>query len=257
MSIYEEDEWSTFWGMDHFLPMVTSDAVASALHGFRFTMKPEKDFDWLAVAVRRALATTVRMPSFSSERTSNADVRADLERLGNLAATMFSELFQCDYDTQLRLLDFAWEHWNGEGSTEFGDTLIGNPPDFRRFQAAIVELNWLSSFMRQAAMATEKQHGPWRQSEQRQQRIERGRYLAPIFEAAFGQPISANNWSGANWSGDALHKEPTAFMDFYQRIVALAFGEKATPDLSGVLKAARKLHETAPVKFNARIIPGL
>jgi hypothetical protein len=32
-------------------------------------------------------------------------------------------------------------------------------------------------------------------------------------------------------------------MDFYQRLVAVAFGEHATPDLSNVLQEARNRHQ--------------
>ena len=52
-------------------------------------------------------------------------------------------------------------------------------------------------------------------------------------------------------------KAPTAFMDFYQRLVSLTFGENATPDLSAVVKVACKLHRSQPVVFNEGLIPNL
>lgn len=253
MSLTEENEWAAFIGMDHFLPMVTQEAVAAALDGFRLSLKAGKDLDWLAVAVRRALAATVRMPSFGSKRASNAEMRAELERLAGLAESTWKELFLCSEDTELRLFDFAWRNWDGEGGFPTKDGLIiGEPLDFRRFKAAIMEMNWLASFLRQAAKATESQQGPWRQSEERRQRIERGQYLAPIFEAAFGQPVTANNYPS-----DARHPAPTSFMDFYARMVTLAYDARETSNLAEVVKAACKLHKNDPVQFAKGVIPGL
>ena len=147
------------------------------------------------------------------------------------------------------LLDFAWYQWDRSGTSD-GD--IGEPPDFRRFNSALAELHWLATFLQAAADDVEQQSGPWRQSEQRNERIQRAQYLAPVFEAAFDAKVSANNWPS-----DPRHTSPTAFMDFYQRMVALAFQERATPDVSGVIKAAQKLHKESPVRFAEGVIPGL
>ena len=122
----------------------------------------------------------------------------------------------------------------------------------RRFKAAVAELDWLVSFTREAATTTPTQRGPWRQSERKRLRVERGQYLAPIFEAAFGQPVSANNFPN-----DARHKAPTPFMDFYSRMVTLAFGARGTSNLSEVVKAACQLHRQHPAQFAEGIIPGL
>jgi hypothetical protein len=46
-------------------------------------------------------------------------------------------------------------------------------------------------------------------------------------------------------------------MDFYQRMVALAFDEQVTEDISDVLKAACQLHRDQPVQFAEGLIPGL
>lgn len=249
------DKVAAFIGGDHILPMVTREAVAVALEGFALSLLPGRDMDWLAIAVRRSLAITIRNGSDGPERTSNADIRAELERLSGLAGSTWLELFQCDHAANSRLWDHAWRHWDGDGdggADISGGIVVGEPSDYRRFEAAVAELEWLAGFMREAANATESQRGPWRQSEEKRLRVERGQYLAPIFEAAFGQSVSANNFPN-----DARHKAPTAFMDFYRRMVVLAFGARETVNLAEVVKAACQLHRQHPAQFAEGIIPGL
>lgn len=242
MSFADDTKFAAFIERDNWLPMVTRDAVASALEGFALPVQPDRDMDWLAMAVRRSLASSMRNISDGSERTSNAEIRAELERLASLAGSTWLELFQCDHAVDSRLWDIGWHPRNGEGERS----------DFDRFKDAVAELDWLASFLRQAARKTESQHGPWRQSERKRLRIERGQYLAPVFEVTFGHPVTANNWPS-----DARHATPTPFMDFYQRMVAIAFGEQATQDLPGVLKAACQHHRELPARFAEGIIPGL
>lgn len=240
-----------------FVPQVLRDritpvAVSESLCDFNPSLVSGRDMAWLAMAVRRSLAISIPNQREAPQRTSNADIRAELERLANLAGSTWLELFQCDDTVESQLWDHAWHHWDGHGGSDVGDgRVMGEPSDYRRFKSAVAELDWLASFMRDAARATASQRGPWRQSDGKRLRVERGQYLAPIFEAAFGQPVSANNWPSGT------HRGPSAFLDFYQRMVALAFGERATPDISGVLKAACQLHRQRPAEFAEGIIPGL
>lgn len=254
MSFADDEEFAAFIGMDHSLPQVTRDTVTSALEGFALSLLSGRDFGWLAMAVRRSLAITMRNVSDGPERTSNADIRAELERLAGLAGSTWVELFECDHAADSRLWDHAWRHrGDGEGGAAIGDGIVfGAPSHYRRFKAAVSELDWLAGFMRDAAKATESQRGPWRQSEEKRLRIERGQCMATIFEAAFGQPVSANNFPN-----DARHKAPTAFMDFYQRMVNLAFDARETVNLAEVVKAACQLHRQNPASFDESIIPGL
>ncbi len=253
MSFADDAEFAAFIGRDHMLPAVTPEAVGSALAGFALPLSAGRDVDWLAMAVRRSLAISMPNVSDGPERTSNADIRGELERLATLAGATWLELFQCDHAADSRLWDHAWHHWDGEGGTDIGDGMVvGEPSDYRRFKAAVAELDWLASFMREAAKATESQRGPWRQSEEKRLRVQRGQYLAPIYEAAFGQPVSANNFPT-----DARIKAQTPFMDFYARMVTLAFGARETANLTEVVKAACQLHRQLPAEFAEGIIPGL
>lgn len=246
MSFADESEFAAFIGRDQMLHALTADAVAEALRDFSGQLQSGLTIDWLAMAVRRSLAIPMRNVSDGPERTSNSDIRAMIEKLSTGVQATWRELFEADSAVDDRIWTIAWRRWDGEGGN------VGEPAEYRRFRAALAELDWLARFLRIVAAETESPRGSWRAKERKWIRIERGHFLAPVFETAFGQPVTANNWPG-----DAVHKAPTAFMDFYQRMVALAFDEKATPDLSGVLKLACKLHREQPVQFAAGVIPKL
>lgn len=251
MSFADEGEWESFFGRDHLLPAVTPEAVSKALQGFPLPLADGRDMEWLATAVRRALGITLPSVSDGPKRTSNADVRTDLTRLADLAGSTWQELFKRDSAVESQLWWFALSRWDGEGGAETGDGIVlGDPSEHLRFMAAIRELEWLASFLREAAKATPSQKGPWRQSLEKRLRIERGQYLAPIFEAAFNQIVSANNFPT-----DARIKAQTPFMDFYGRMVALAFGARETANLTEIVKAACRLHRQHPVKFAEGLIP--
>ena len=232
---------------------MTPAAVSEALTDFVPSLVSGRDMVWLAMAVRRSLAISIPNQREAPERTKNADIRAELERLARLAGSTWLELFQCDDTAESRLWDHACDHWDGQGGSNVGNgIIIGEPLDYRRFKSAIAELDWLASFLRDAAKATASQRGPWRQVEGKRHRVVRGQFLAPVFEAAFGQPVSANNYPS-----DARHKTPTPFMDFYSRMVTLAFNALETSNLSEVVKAACQLHRHRPAEFSEGIIPGL
>lgn len=252
MSFADEEEFAAFIGRDHLMPTFTTEAVANAMQDFPLALLPTRSLEWLSVAARRALAISMRHIEDGPNRTSNAEIKAELERLSALTSATWRELFECDRAAESQVWDYAWKHWDGEGGTEIGQgQIIGEPTLHRRFKAAIREIEWLSRLLKDAAGKTASQNGPWRRAEERQIRIERAQYLAVIFEAAFGQPVTANNWP------NGTEYEKSSFMDFYQRMVALAFGERVTPDLSGVTKEACRRHRVYPARFADGMIPGL
>ena len=84
----------------------------------------------------------------------------------------------------------------------------------------------------------------------RQERIERVQFLAPIFETAYAQKATSNDYP----SGKA--RSPTPFMCFYQSVVALAVGERATPDLAAIVKDGLSRHRRSPAEIAKGLIPG-
>lgn len=258
MSFADEQELMAFVGGDHLLPKFTQEALEHELASFALPMLPNRNMAWLTVVTRRALAISMRHVGDGPQRMSPTDIRAELERLAGLTSATWLDLFQCHGEVESRLWDHAWKHWDGEGGTEIEEgVVIGAPSMHVRYKAAIRELDWLSGFLLEAARETKAKRGPWRSSEERQIRLERALYLAIIFEAAFGQKVTANNWRADGWRGDAYSKAKTPFMDFYQRMVKIAFDEEATPDLSGVLKDACRQHKVRPARFAQGVIPGL
>lgn len=245
MSFADEDELAAFLGRDAWLSM-TEEAVAEAMEGFSLHLLPGKDMVWVAMATRRALAISLRHEEDGPDRTSLSEVKAELGRLADLVASTWTQLFQRAGAVDSRIWTIAWRHWDGEGGN------VSEPLDYRRFNAALKDMDWLAGFLRQAARETESPKGAWRSAERKRLRIERGQYLAPIFEAAFGEPVSANNFPD-----DARHRAPTPFMDFYRRMITLAFGARETINLADVTKAACRRHRQFPAQFGEGIIPGL
>lgn len=252
MSFADNQEFAAFVGLDHSLPNVSAESVAQALDDFPIPILKSKDFEWLATAVRRSLAITIRNASDCPDRTSNVDIRSELERLATISGATWLELTKCSSSAEARLWDYAWQNWDGEGGMEVEGVIIGQPFDTKRFENVIRELEWLSGFMRRAAGATLVPRGPWRDSERKRMRQERAQYLAVIFEAAFGQKVSSNNYPH-----DARHKSPTPFMEFYRRIITLALDPHETSNLAEVVKAACREHRAFPAQFGEGIIPGL
>lgn len=205
------------------------------------------------MAVRRALAVCHSSQTNGPQRKSNLEIRLDLERLAKNVDASWLELFECDEATDARLLDHAFDNWRSDLEAEFGDGFAsGEAQDYRRYKAVITELEWLARFMRSAADATPIQRGPWRSSEQKQMKILRGQFLAPVYEAAFGEAVSANNFPH-----DARHTNATPFMTFYLRVVKLTFDENGETNLADIVKAACRLHRINPVQLAEGTIPGL
>lgn len=235
------------------LPDVTAEALQSRLKQLPFGLQKGKDWDWLAMLVRRALALTIPDKRDGPERDSNSEVRDQLLRLSNLASDTWLQLFAPAESVDSHLYNFALANWDGAGGEDVGNGMfLGDPADFVRFRAAVAELDWVASFLRDAAISLPKQAGPWRASEQKTLRIERAQYLAPIFEAAFGHKITANNYPH-----DPRHSRPTPFMAFYEQAVSLAFGQREATNFTEVVKAALLRHRQTPCEFNSEFFPGL
>ena len=246
LSFSDESEFASFLSGEDSLSHMTSDAVTQKMQGFRLSLRAGRDEEWLAMAARRALAISQPNPSDGPGRMSNASIRRELDRRAEMAQSTWVELFNHQDEVDFQLHDLAWQLWDGEDIAE------GALPVYSRYRAAVRELEWLAGLLRDAAKRVESQRGPWVQAEVKRMRIERAQYLAPVFEAAFDAKVTANGFPS-----DARHLEPTPFMDFYQRMVAIAFDEERTMDLSGVLKEACRLHRGHPVQFSEGIIPGL
>ena len=235
------------------LQHVSVEAVTKILNELTVPLRAEREADWLAMAIRRALA--LGLPNFRNhpERAANADTKDELKRLAGLIESVRGQILARSDEADDRLWNHGWLYWaRHEATNDEADLKVSRPPSYVRFEGAILELDWLTNFLNSAAMEIEPQNGPWRSAEYRKLRVQFALNLAPIFEAAFGRSVTANNFPN-----DPRHPDPTPFMDFYQRVVSLAFGEQVTPDLSGVIKEARKRHKKYPVRYPKDFLPGL
>jgi hypothetical protein len=225
-----ESEMDRFFHRDQMLPKVTAEAVADALHGF--PLQCRYSMDWLATAVRRALAITIRAAGDRPDRQSNRKTKKELETLASRAAKAWLSIQERSYSADSALFDFAFRNWHGEGALSDDDQ-----SDWASLTAALAHLDWLSLFLRDASKAIEKQKPRWPEAEARQIRIERAEYLAPIYKTAFGLD------------------ELIRFADFYQLMVALAFDEGDIPDLEALMSEARRRHSQTPATFVEGVIP--
>ena len=238
--------WPTIRG--YLLPHVNEDGICKAMAGFPLRLSPEKDESWLANAVQSAMAITI--PNIEAEpafRIGNAAIRDELDEFAVLAWGAWKRIFGRSNGADEALMDFAYRRW--EGSRESSSSDPNSPSN--RLTRALAELEWLAVFVGQASRDVEPQKPNWRTREKRELRIERAAYLATIFEAAFATKVSANNFP----SGKDLARTP--FMDFMQRMFALAFNEHAIPDLAGIAKEVIRQHRQTPAVFEPGIVPGL
>lgn len=237
MSGSQLDEFDLMFARDHWLPEVSTERVADACRQIGLHLAGGTSWADLATAVRRCLAATLKNRFDGPDRLAPSKIREELERSAGAVHSASEELNRLSDETIRFLFRFSLRDWDYEKGTDTEATM-GTPDQFQRLKRAILEMGLLSKFLLSASNGVEVPKGPWKNSEIRALRIERGIELARIFEAAFGLQATANNYPS-----DYRHKEETPFMKFYQQMVALAFNEQATPDLSGVLKEACSLHK--------------
>ena len=186
----------------------------------------------LAVEIGIALSPTMPPEIFDPSRLSNADIRDRIAKLSRAARALHNEISGACALVHGQLKSASFKR---DGFTNFIGFLFSKNSQYFRFHETSSNLSFVADFLDSAARDTERQSSKWRQSEKRRLRVWRGERLIPIFEGAFGRKITVNAWPF-----DSRHRGPTLFMQFYQRMVKLAFDEEITDDLSGVLKEARK-----------------
>ncbi|SMQ68892.1 hypothetical protein SAMN06297468_1164 [Altererythrobacter xiamenensis] len=245
MSFADENEFNAFVYRDAYLPHVTAESTKEALGHFLLRLKGDRDWEWLAMAVRRSLAMTMRNVSDGPERQSNADTRKEIQALAKRTGKLWAALFEGrSAEAEDAVWAYSWWHWDGKGGEEIAPHLASGTPDgWNRFNEAVSQLDWLSGYLHQVARNIPSQAPKWTKAEWREIRIQRGQCLAPVYLAAFG-------------ANELAHK---AFGDFYQRMIALAFPREPDdlPDFEAVITEVRQRHLATPVQFTAEHIPGL
>lgn len=233
------EEWG--YELDALLPTVTAAAVEKALKNSKCRLVDGRDWEWLAMAVRRALAIAkwygVDHPD-SPERVSNVNIREELKALADAARSLAEKL---------RVLSDG----AADKVQEHGDAT------YDRLAAATNEVAWLMHFAERAAGAIEVPRKQVLNPDRKKMRTDWARFLAPVFETAFGQRVTVANKTVT--TNDLALNELSAFQFFYLRMAEVAFGPAARADTNivGVTKEARRKHRDQPVQFAKGLIAGL
>lgn len=223
------------------LAKITPEVIRQALEGFAF--RPQKEFAWLVRGIRAALYVSRAGPGYSPPTVSNSEVREELLKLSKQASDCWQALWTRSSSADSAIFDFAFRaesNWGEEGGAS-------QPPELARFSEAVRDLEWLADFLRSVGDSKKPQQPKWRQKDAFEQRVFRGQCLAVIYEEAFGKPATVVTGARTTALGH--------WADFYQRMVAMAFDERATPNLEGVLDEARRRHKEHRVIFGPELLP--
>lgn len=233
----------------HSFPDLTVEAIQTWLKSNDLRCVEGRDNVWLTRAVRTALYACVPDVRGDKDRKGNAGIRTQLTRQAAKIRKAWLALNDTHDDTDTFVWDFAFRNWDGEGGKDCGNgIMIGEPLDYGRYANAVREMDWLAGFLDRAAAALEDQRKNWRLTAGYEWHVDCGHSLAAVYEHAFGEPPTVNNYPSAD-------RAPTMFMHFYEVMMRLAFKENAVLNLADVLKDARQRHEEHPVSFRAGVIP--
>lgn len=217
--------------MDVAFAHVTGDTLGLALSGMTLEFANGWNFDALANKVRKELSRTIPTEGLDPTRISNVEIRKQLTKLSKLTRSLEQEIADLDRSLVSHSLEV-------DNFTNFIAFILSNDSHYAKFHRVSSQLPFIAEFLEEAALSTKAQYPKWRTSEQRKFEVWRAKLLMPIFEAAFGQRVTVNNW--VKGGGDARHSNPTRFMRFYEAVMRLAFPGATIDDLPGILKEARK-----------------
>jgi hypothetical protein len=85
MSFADDDEFAAFISNESALLHMTNKSIEEALEGFPLVLTGGRDTAWLCMATRRALAISLPNYKESPDRTSNADIVGELNRLAEVS----------------------------------------------------------------------------------------------------------------------------------------------------------------------------
>ena len=202
---------------------VTPELIGEMLTGF--TLIPLKDLAWFSnpIKVLAYIVSTTRLPK------GNAEIRDGLLDVAERARDLFRDVRILSNDAHDELFRYIRE-------------LEALPEDIEaeRTLGALYgseRLLWLAkSFEALAERFDEKPQSPkWRAKTRQNWRVWIAVELTDLFEQGFGKSATL-----IKWPSQTENASLGPWADFYQRVMGTIFGEKATPNLEGVLAEARK-----------------
>jgi hypothetical protein len=211
---------------------IAGEAVERKLKGFPSPLAAGWDCEKLAKVVQDALENTLTEKGNHPDRIENIKIRKILK-------TMRSQALKLKETINIVDDDFIKTCLNSNNHRNFISYIIRTHPNSEKIpdalQRILVDSHNIIEFSGTIIDGLRYQKAKWRERENRNIRVMRGIVLIPIYEDAFDQLITINNWQ----AGDARHQSPTPFMNFYQWMVELGFGERKTSNLRDILTAAR------------------
>lgn len=214
---------------------ITAEKVGEALEGFR--LAPVRSLGWITRAVQIYLFKSLTPADDGPARQENKVTRKELKGASDKLAKASKAIADLSGAADAAIFDYSWRIWRDPPSG-----VVASPPAYEEFRAAAAIVERLGLFLGDVAPTLERQKANWKRALEREERIRRGHYLSTVFEEAFAAEATVNNWEGAESLGP--------WADFYRRIVKMAFGEGAPPDLVGILKIARQRRKAARVVFD-------
>lgn len=258
MSEADED---TFWLSSQlmWLAHVTPDAIEATLGDFELPVR--KSSKWLAARTRKALFQSIGSEEEIDDYPGKAALRKEIGAIADALAEakrLFAERsnhaesvlrqhsrydkfdHRHDWDRPIEKQPDALDRLDCERSREWvesSNNLAVGSTDWQKFREMVCGMLELEEYLRAASAAQLNSAEPsrWRAAEKKKRRIHFAANLAPVFEEAYGQDATVNNW--ADESGNPILGP---WPKFFNRIACLALKIDRVPDLPGLLKAARR-----------------
>jgi hypothetical protein len=229
---------AALFGNDQRLPHVDVNGVSQALAGF--ALEPQVPMEWLAMAVKRAIAHCLPNPDRMSDvRPGPVDARDAFIALSGRARALADEIDDLPLDIAAPL------------------SLGLDAKSFREFQSWLDGVRKLADSFEKVAGGIVVKPGAWRSSEAKSLREEQALSLIPVFQDAFGvEATITDSRTGdapdAQWPDFNLGR----FAEFFARVMRLATGDTLTRDqVRDATKAARARFKQQPFTYSPGIIP--
>lgn len=204
---------------------------------------PVKPIDWMVAACRGALFVAMcveRAP------VGHVVVRNDLQALSRDAWALWQRLFACPSHVTDALFEQSWRGMTAQDAAMIGD--FGTPPLFVRYYDAVQDIQWLATFLQDAAARFDAERQPpnWRRALDFDRRLQMAICLLPVFEAGFGRRATVN----------LAPKKPgsAAWANFYVGVTGIA-GVRSADNLRKVLLEAKRRHRENRVFFADGVMP--
>ncbi len=233
----DEERWTQILLSEPKAARITAELIEEALNGF--ALQPQRDMHWLARAIQPAVYIAAKADYPAAK--GNAAIRDELQRLADRADGLWRDIFEMSDEAREAVDRYVWKPWIEGGA---GASPDGIQAQYAAWADAQDRLYWQARFLGDAAkvVGAKKQPPKWSQTAKKHWRMWFAFWLAPAFEKGFGKKPGLSKQSASNAWGlkKSGRRSLGTWADFYQRIMAAAFDEKATPNLADVLQEALK-----------------